>query len=226
LNKGKNGIDFSSYIDNAKKSLAKLMDHRIEKLSALLDANQTQLNLTNIISDIPIEREYELNEASENNPCSSANKVKPLSMPKSKRLKIEKYSCETCKKTFKTSTELNIHNRIHSKQKPFACEQCQMTFSQIGSLNRHKKVHSGEKPYSCDFCPKKFARSHHLICHKRMHSGEKPYQCDVCPMKFARSDCLTNHKRTHTGERPYQCDICPMKFTQLTNLIRHKRIHT
>jgi hypothetical protein len=43
----------------------------------------------------------------------------------------QKYKCETCKKTFTTSSQLNIHNRIHSKQKPFACDQCQKSFSHI-----------------------------------------------------------------------------------------------
>jgi hypothetical protein len=56
LNKGINGIDFSSNIEHAKKSLTKVMNHRIEKLSTLLDANETQLNVANIISEISIER--------------------------------------------------------------------------------------------------------------------------------------------------------------------------
>ncbi len=42
LNKGKIGIDFSSNIDNAKKSFIKVMNHRIEKQTKLLDSSQTQ----------------------------------------------------------------------------------------------------------------------------------------------------------------------------------------
>ena len=48
LNEGINGIDFSSNIDNAQKSLAKVMNHRLDKLSTLLDAKETQFNVTNI----------------------------------------------------------------------------------------------------------------------------------------------------------------------------------
>ncbi len=55
LNKDKYGFDFASNIDNSKKSLAKVMNNRTEKLSTLLDTNQTQLNVTNI-SGISIDR--------------------------------------------------------------------------------------------------------------------------------------------------------------------------
>jgi hypothetical protein len=85
FNKGIDGKDFSSSIDHAKKSLAKLMDHRIERLSALIDVNQTQLNVTNI-SKISIERDNALRAS--DNPCSSTIKVNPILIPKSKRLEI------------------------------------------------------------------------------------------------------------------------------------------
>ena len=107
------------------------MNHRFEKLSTLLDAADTRLNMENR-NEIPIDRENALNEASDNNSCSSTIKVKPLIIKKSKRFKsnhsIKKHKCETCKKRFKTSAELNIHNRIHSKEKSFACDHCQMIF--------------------------------------------------------------------------------------------------
>ena len=204
--------------------MAKVMNHRIEKLLSLLDANQTQLNLSNI-NEIKIEHENALNETSDDNSCSSIIKVKPLFIvQKSKRFKVaSNIKCTT-------SSQLNIHklkySRIDSKQKRFACDQCPKTFTRKSSLLVHKRIHTGEKPYECDECPFKCTQSHHLIRHKRIHSGEKPHSCDICPKKFARLDSLTEHKRVHTGEKPFQCDLCLKKFAQLTNLIRHKKIHT
>jgi uncharacterized Zn-finger protein len=158
------------------------MNHRIEKLSSLLDANQSHVNKKNL-NEIPIECENGINEASVNNSCSSTIKVEPFLIQKSKRFQINssirKHKCEMCKKRFLTSTHLNIHKRIHSKEKPFACDQCQMSFSIKGNLSRHKRVHSGEKPYQCDICKKTFAQLSSLTYHKRMHTGEKPYQCDI-----------------------------------------------
>jgi general transcription factor IIIA len=216
LNKGKNGIDFSSNLDYAKKSLAKVMNHRIEKLSTLLDSNETQLNVDNATS-----------VASENYSRSSTIKVEPLLMSKIKRSKvnssIRKHKCETCKKRFPSPSQLNIHKRIHSKQKPFACDQCQKTFSQKQNFLKHKRVHTGEKPYPCDLCPMKFTQLSSLKSHKRIHTGEKPFSCDICPKKFTQSSDLTRHKRMHTGEKPYECDLCLKKFTRSSNLTAHKR---
>ncbi len=59
------------------------------------------------------------NETSDNNSSPSTIKVKPLSMPNSKKFKvyssIRKHKCETCKKRFPSRSHLNIHKRIHSK---------------------------------------------------------------------------------------------------------------
>jgi uncharacterized Zn-finger protein len=177
--------------------MAKVMNHRIEKLSTLLDLKEIQLN------EISIERQNQTNEVSDNNSCSSPIKVEPLLIvQKSKRFKINssnrKLKCETCKKRFPSQSKLNIHNRIHSKEKPFACDQCQMTFTQKSNLTTHKRTHSEEKPYQCNFCPKKFAQFINLISHKRLHTGEKPYRCGSCQMKFSNHASLTYHKRIHS----------------------------
>jgi uncharacterized Zn-finger protein len=180
--------------------MAKVMNHRIEKLSSLVDANQPQSNVANL-NEISNEHEISLNETTDNNSCSFKIKVKPLSMLISKRYKSNssnrKHKCETCKKRFIHLCHLTIHKRIHSKEKPFACDQCQKSFSTKGNLSIHKRVHLGEKPYHCDLCPKKFAQLAGLTFHKRTHSGEKPYACDLCPKKFTHSSNLIRHKKIH-----------------------------
>jgi hypothetical protein len=57
-------------IDNVQKSLAKVMNHRIEKLSMLRDANESQLNVQKT-NGITIKREKAINETSDNISCSS-----------------------------------------------------------------------------------------------------------------------------------------------------------
>jgi len=171
------------------------MNHSFDKLSALLTANETKLNL----NEISIECENSINEASDNSTCSSTNKVKQ----KSKRFKVQKHIGETSCKTFSTSALLKIPNRISSKQNRFTCDQCPKTFDDKSNLERHKTMHTGEKPFQCDFCLKKFAKSYHLTEHKITHSGDKPYSCNLCPMKFAKSFNLIRHKRTHTGEKTH-----------------------
>jgi hypothetical protein len=70
------------------------MNHRLEKLTTLLDANETHQNVENI-TEVSIDCE---NETRKNNSSSSPIKVEPLLMPKSKRFKIKVYSStdKTC----------------------------------------------------------------------------------------------------------------------------------
>jgi hypothetical protein len=125
--------------------MTKVLNHRLEKLSSLLNAKETQLNVENINVITIVE-----NEASDENACSSTIKVEPLLIQQSKISKIKAtIRKDTFYKRFTTSTQLSIHNRIHSKHKRFACDQ--KIFSTKDNLSTHK----GERPYSCDLCPKK-----------------------------------------------------------------------
>ena len=75
-----------------------MFHNRIEKLSSLLDENETQLNMANKIQ-ISIEHDNAINDTSDNS-CSSTTQLQPLLIPKSKRYKvnssIRKHKCETC----------------------------------------------------------------------------------------------------------------------------------
>ena len=106
-------MNFASNIDSAQKSLAKLMNHRIEKLSTLLHANETLLNLDNM-AEITIENE---NETRDDNSCSSTFKVNSLLMSHSKRSKANSSIKESTGETIKTP--LKIHKRIYSKDLDF-----------------------------------------------------------------------------------------------------------
>jgi uncharacterized Zn-finger protein len=207
LEKVKN--DFSSNIENAKKSLAKVMDHRIEKLSTLLNSNDK--------NDISTERENGTNEAYDDNSCSSTIKVNSLLMENSNRFKVNSNT------KFQTTSQLTIHSRVHLKQKRFTCDQCQMAFNRQYNMLIHKRVHTREKLYHCDICHMKFARLDYLTKHKRVHTGEKPYFCGICQKTFSHSSHLTRHQRIHTGDKPYECDICPKKFSDSSSLTYHKR---
>ncbi|KAH8390816.1 hypothetical protein KR200_002206 [Drosophila serrata] len=134
----------------------------------------------------------------------------------------KRFLCAFCGKAVSSSSNLIIHMRRHTGEKPFKCEFCAMAFPRSSDLQCHRRTHTGERPHVCTVCQKGFARSYKLQQHMRIHSGERPYKCTYCEKSFTQSNDLTLHIRRHTGERPYQCGICGERFIQGTALKNHR----
>ncbi|XP_029429905.1 transcription factor Sp2 isoform X2 [Rhinatrema bivittatum] len=102
-------------------------------------------------------------------------------------------TCPNCKDGEKRSGEQG--------KKKHVCHipECGKTFRKTSLLRAHVRLHTGERPFVCNwvFCGKRFTRSDELQRHARTHTGDKRFECAQCQKRFLRSDHLTKHFKTH-----------------------------
>lgn len=132
--------------------------------------------------------------------------------------------CNFCGMAFSVKGNLRTHiRRIHS-EKSGQCTICLKTFS---DLEVHMRKHTGEKPYVCGTCNATFAvkgsLTHHIIF---KHENAGKFKCSIgeCTKTFPTATMLEFHLlKQHTNHTPYICQHCPRRFFRNSDLTRHLR---
>lgn len=92
----------------------------------------------------------------------------------------------------------SVHQQQQSnKRRNDTCEYCGKIFKNCSNLTVHRRSHTGEKPYKCELCSYACAQSSKLTRHMKTHGrlGKDVYRCRFCEMPFSVPSTLEKHMR-------------------------------
>ena len=142
--------------------------------------------------------------------------------------------CSHCGKAFTQKTNLLIHERSHTGQKPFKCDLCSQTYRLECHLEKHRFKDHNNPYHMCDLCGKgfikfKFKRAwyyHQKKCGKEMSKKEpKNYNCQFCEKVFPKKDACNRHMKSHTKQKDFVCSECGKEYADKRNLLTHSSSH-
>ncbi|XP_041031713.1 zinc finger protein 420-like isoform X1 [Carcharodon carcharias] len=97
--------------------------------------------------------------------------------------------------TFSDSSDYGTFPASGSSRRPFRCSHCWMGFRQSSQLTIHQRIHTGERPFTCSDCGKGFTQLTYLMTHQRIHTGKRQFTCSMYGKGFTQSSTLLRHQQ-------------------------------
>jgi len=123
--------------------------------------------------------------------CSSSSKSSPLAgsrrVAAGESARRRNDTCEYCGKVFKNCSNLTVHRRSHTGEKPYRCSICAYACAQSSKLTRHMKTHGGSGRVGHGQTP--------VQPYDRDVKCGGAYRCRFCDVPFGQLSSLDRHIR-------------------------------
>nr|CAH7724011.1 unnamed protein product [Callosobruchus chinensis] len=147
------------------------------------------------------------------------------------------FACTICEKRCKRRSDLRIHMRTHTGERPHNCKMCFRSFINFSNFKVHlcrgppeestegsSDAGTKNKQYDCPFCTESFDSKETATAH--VANNHRSYVCEKCGKVLSSPSILKNHLLVHSGVRRFSCTICNKAFFQRRQLARHLMVHT
>lgn len=132
------------------------------------------------------------------------------------------FKCEFCDYRAISRSQIKIHERTHTGERPFACKECDYKSANPASLKAHMSTkHTIRDPFKCEHCEFQTLNKYEATKHEKFHSGDLPYyNCDECEHR-SLSKKMGYHKKYHNHDAAWKCESCEFSMPTKRGLIKH-----